>query len=333
MNRARIGVIGLGRFGAQHARVLAQLPHVELTAVCSRSAKRAAGVASTHNVPRHYTDYRDLIRDPDVEAIDVVTEVDRHTEIALAALRLRKHVFSEILLTDSLDENDRLIDGAEKSGVTFMVGFLERFDVRRANVKQKIDAGELGELVSIYGRRNIWRGILDAPRFKPFPLAIQPGIHTIDQLLWMAGEDVREVYARTRSMAEPGRPDAWWAMLTFESGLVGVIEQSFFMPDRRLHWSNAGLEVVGTNGTAHVNEPNDAAWFWTRDATSSPDLYLSPELHGRIVGALEQELTHFADCVIGRRSPAHGTLREAMDALHVGLAIVESARTEQAVHL
>ncbi len=333
MNRARIGVIGLGRFGAQHARVLAQLPHVELTAVCSRSAERAANVASTHHVPKHYTDYRDLLRDPEVEAIDVVTEVDRHTEIALAALRLRKHVFSEILLTDSLEENDRLIAGAEESGAVFMVGFLERFDVRRANIKQKIDAGELGELVSIYGRRNIWRGILDAPRFKPYPLVIQPGIHTIDQLLWMAGEDVREVYARARGMAEAGRPDTWWAMLTFESGLIGVIEQSFFMPDRRLYWSNAGLEVVGTNGTAHIAEPNDAAWIWTGDATSSPDLYLSPELHGRVVGALEQELTHFADCVIRRRNPAHGTLRDARDALRVGLAIVESARTERAIHL
>ena len=333
MNRTRIGVIGLGRFGVQHARVLAQLPHVELTAVCSRSAERAGSVASTYNVPRHYTDYRDLIRDPDVEAIDIVTEVDRHTEIALAALQRGKHVFSEILLTDSLDENDRLIDEADKSGAVFMVGFLERFDVRRGNIKQKIDAGELGELVSIYGRRNIWRGILDAPRFKPYPLVLQPGIHTIDQLLWMAGEEVREVYARTRSMAEPDRPDTWWAMLTFQSGLVGVIEQSFFMPDRRLYWSDAGLEVVGTDGTAHIAEPNDASWIWTGEATSSPDLYLAPELHGRIVGAMEQELTHFADCVIEHRNPEHGTLQDARNALRVGLAIVESARTKQAVHL
>ena len=333
MNRAKIGVIGLGRFGVQHARVLAQLPHVELTAVCSRSADRAAKVATETNAARTYTDYNELIRDPDVEAIDIVTEVDRHTEIALAALRLRKHVFSEILLTDSPDENDRLIDEAEKSGAVFMVGFLERFDVRRANIKQKIDAGELGELVSIYGRRNIWRGILDAPRFKIWPLVLQPGIHTVDQLLWMAGEDVREVYARSRSMAEPGRPDTWWAMLTFDSGLVGVIEQSFFMPDGRLYWSSAGLEVVGTDGTAHITEPNDASWVWTREATSSPDLYLSPELHGKIVGALEQELTHFADCVIGGRDPEQGTLQDARNALRVGLAIVESAHKEQAVHL
>lgn len=333
MNRGKIGLIGLGRFGVRHARVLAQLPHVELTAVCSRSAERAASVASTYNVSGHYTDYRDLLRDPEVEAIDIVTEVDRHTGIALDALRLRKHVFSEILLTDSLEENDRLIEQTEKSGAVFMVGFLERFDVRRGNIKQKIDAGELGALVSIYGRRNIWRGFLDAPRFKPRPLVLQPGIHTIDQLLWMAGEDVREVYARSRSIVEPDRPDTWWAMLTFESGLVGVIEQSFFVPDRRLYWSDAYLEVVGANGTAHFAEPNDAAWVRTGEATSSPDLYLSPELHGRIVGALEQELAHFANCVIKRRSPRQGTLQDARNALKVGLAIVESAREQRAVYI
>jgi predicted dehydrogenase len=105
------------------------------------------------------------------------------------------------------------------------------------------------------------------------------------------------------------------------------------MPDRRLYWSDAGLEVVGTDGTAHIAEPNDASWIWTGEATSSPDLYLAPELHGRIVGAMEQELTHFADCVIEHRNPEHGTLQEARNALRVGLAIVESARTKQAVHL
>ena len=96
MNRAKIGVIGLGRFGVQHARVLAQLPQVELTAVCSRSAERAASVATTYNVPGHYTDYRDLIRDPDVDAIDIVTEVgparrDRPRRASSAQTRLQRN--------------------------------------------------------------------------------------------------------------------------------------------------------------------------------------------------------------------------------------------------
>lgn len=333
MNSAKIGVVGLGRFGPQHARVWAQLPQAELVAVCSRSAERAREVAETYGARKCYTDYREMMQDPEIEAVDVVSDLARHGEIALSALQHGKHVFSEILLTMSLEETDRLIEGAEKNRALFMVGFLERFDVRRALIKRKIDSGELGQLVSLYGRRNAWRGFLDTARDKPYPLILQPGVHTIDQLLWMAQEKVKEVYTRTRSLVDPQHADAWWTMLTFESGLVGVIEQSFFMPDRRLYWSDVHLEVVGTLGTAHIKEPNDATWVWTPEATANPDLYLAPELHGRIIGALEAELAYFADCVIRNQSPALGTLQDAREALRVGLAIVESAEKGKPVHL
>jgi len=189
--------VGLGTFGLKHARVLAQLPQVELTGVCSRSAERAKEVATTYGT-KYFTDYRDMLRDSDIEAVDIVTEVDRHAEIGLAALEHDKHVFCEILATISMEESIRLMEKTEISQAFFMVGFLERFDVRRALIKQRVDRGEVGRLVSVYGRHNAWRGFLDAPRFKPFPLILQPGIHTIDQLLWLAQEEVKEVYTRTR---------------------------------------------------------------------------------------------------------------------------------------
>ena len=158
MDRAKIGVAGLGRFGVWHARVLAQLPQVELAAVCSRSEERAREVAETYGARKWYTDYVEMVQDAEIEAVDVVSDLDRHGEIALAALQNGKHVFSEILLTMRMEENDQLIEWAEKSGALFMVGFIERFDVRRAQIKQRVDSGELGQLVSLYGRRNVWRG-------------------------------------------------------------------------------------------------------------------------------------------------------------------------------
>lgn len=332
MNRAKVGVVGLGAFGLKHARVLAQLPQVELVGVCSRSAARAQEVAAMYDV-KCYTDYGEMMRDPDIEAVDIVTEVDRHAEIGLAALEHDKHVFCEILATFSIEESQQLLEKTELSRAFFMVGFLERFDVRRALIKQRIDRGEMGQLVSVYGRRNAWRGFLDAPRFKAFPLILQPGIHTIDQLLWLAQEEVKEVYTRARSIVDPRRADAWWTMLTFESGLVGVIEQSFFLPTKELYWSDVHLEVVGTQGSAHIKEPNDASWIWTEEKVENPDFYLAPEVHGRIVGALEAELAYFADCVIGERAPVLSSLQDAHEALRVGLAIVESAEKNKVVRL
>ena len=333
MDSIGMGVIGLGRFGARHTRVLSQLSRVNLVAVCSRSEARAREVAAEHGVAKCYTDPEQMLRDPDIAAVDIVTEVDRHADIALAAMRNGKHVFCEILLTTSLEETDQLIKATDEVGSTMMVGFLERFDVRRANIKRMIDSGDLGRLVSIYGRRSGWRGILDEPRFRPYPLVLQPGIHTIDQLLWLARDDVDEVYARTRSMVDPGRPDAWWATLTFKSGLIGVIEQSWFVPDSRLYWSDVHLEVVGTEGSAHIREPNDASWIWLPDSVEGPDAYLLPEVHGRITGALEAELAYFADHLVNGRKPEQGTLEDARSALRVGLAIVQSAESGEPVRL
>lgn len=329
----KMGVVGLGKFGEQHARVLSQLPHVELVGVCSRSQDRSKEIAERYDVPKSYTSHEVMLRDSDFDAVDIVTEVDRHTEIAQIAMENGKHVFSEILLSRSLEETDQLIQTAKRNSIHFMVGFLERFDVRRAQIKKRIEAGEMGELVSLYSRRNIWRGILDAPRFKSFPLILQPGIHTIDQLLWLAQDEVKEVYARSRSVVDTDRADTWWATLTFKNGLVGVIEQSFFVPDSRLSWCDVHLEVVGTEGTAKISEPGDSAWYWNTDATRSPDLFLAPELHGRVTGALEAELSYFADCVIENRPPELGTLEQAKKNLDAGLAIMASAERNEIIRL
>ncbi len=116
MDRAKIGVAGLGRFGVWHARVLAQLPQVELAAVCSRSEERAREVAETYGARKWYTDYVEMVQDAEIEAVDVVSDLDRHGEIALAALQNGKHVISEILLTMRIEENVQLWTGQRRSG-------------------------------------------------------------------------------------------------------------------------------------------------------------------------------------------------------------------------
>jgi len=113
LDRAKIGVVGLGTFGAKHARVLAQLPQVELVGVCSRSADRAKEVAAACDARRWCTDSHDLIQDPDIDAVDIVTEVARHAEVALPALQHGKHVFCEVLVTMSMEEMDRIIGALE----------------------------------------------------------------------------------------------------------------------------------------------------------------------------------------------------------------------------
>src|SRR5438309_394783 len=81
MRAVGYGVIGLGFFGEKHAEVVASLPQVELRAVCTRREERLQEVQYRLGVPRAYRDYHELLADPDVEAVSVVTHVDDHDRL------------------------------------------------------------------------------------------------------------------------------------------------------------------------------------------------------------------------------------------------------------
>jgi len=299
----------------------------EVVAVCSRSAGRAKEVAGTFGVRRWYTDARDLAGDPEVEAVDVVNEVARHAEVAQIALAAGKHVLVEKPLSARIDETEAVLRLAEEKKRIVMVGYIERHDPRRAMIRERISSDELGEIVSLYGRRNCGRQYLSKPRFQHWPLIIEPGIHTVDMLIWLAGSRVDRVYAVGRSQNEWNITDTWWATLEFASGAVGVIEQVWHIPEGAPgDWPHDNyLEVIGTKGTAQMRDPTDAFWMWASGATRIPDFYLSPEVAGQVTGALRNEFGYFARCVINGQQPALGTPDEVRHATKVALAVVESA--------
>jgi UDP-N-acetylglucosamine 3-dehydrogenase len=333
MRVIKVGVVGLGDHGVRHTRLFSEMPDAQVVAVCSRDAARARAVAGQYGAPRWYADYREMMRDPEIEAVDVVTEVGRHGEVVLEALRHDKHVLVEKPLSVSLEETDQVLDLAAECRRVLMVCWVERFDPRRALIRQKIEQGELGELVSVYGRRNAVGRFFDMPRFRRYPIVLEPGLHTVDLMLWFANQPVERVYAATRHMAEPGIAEVYWAMLTFKSGLVGVVEEIWAMPNGAPANVDAYWEVIGTRGTMQLRDPADSFSLWTPEGVKSPDTHIGPEVAGKLSGALRNEFGYFLDRVRDGQPPALGTPAEIRAAIQVGLAIVQSAETGQIVNL
>src|SRR5436305_7724312 len=131
------GVIGLGFFGEKHAEVVASLPQAELRAVCTRREGRLQEVRRRLGVPRAYRDYHELLADPGVEAISVVTHVDDHVAPAVAALQAGKHVLLEKPMARTAAECDRIIRTAKKAGTILMVGHICRFNPRYAIARER----------------------------------------------------------------------------------------------------------------------------------------------------------------------------------------------------
>ena len=332
MNRVKMGVIGLGWFGVKHCEALAAIPQVELAAVCTRTESRLAEVANSFDVPVACTDYNQLLADPEIDAVSIVTMWDQHTEPALAALAAGKHVFLEKPMASTATDCQAIVDAAAASDRAFMVGHICRFNPRYAAAKQEIDEGKIGRILSMYARRNIPATVTIDILEKIGPI-IGDGVHDTDLMLWYSGDRIVSAYAQSLSWRNKTHADLGWTMFRFDSGAIGVLENVWCLPDQTPFQIDERLEIIGTEGSIHVQETHPNFSIVDADGYRLPDTTYWPTHFGRLHGALVEELAYFADCVREGRQPEIITPEESMAAVVACLAAEESARSGEVVTL
>lgn len=330
MSRVVYGVIGLGFFGEKHAEVLASLPGVELRWICTRNDARRRAIKRRLSVPRDCSDYRDMLADPEVQAVSVVTHVDDHLAPTLSALKAGKHVLVEKPLARSVAECDRMIAAAERADRILMVGHICRFNPRYAIARQRIAAGEVGEIVSMYARRNIPAARSATVLEKIDPL-LGDGIHDTDLMLWFTDQRIETAYALTHRWRKLKHPDLGWAMYRFSGGAVGVIENVWCLPDGTPFRIHEQLEIVGTKGAIYVHGGDTNLVVQSADRMDCPDTLYWPQIHGEVVGALRTEIEYFVNCVAGGEKPEVVTPADARAAVAAVGAAVKSAQTGKVV--
>ena len=113
MNTLRIGVIGLGWFGEIHCDAIVGVPNLQLAALCTRRPERLKALAQKYGVKKAYRDYHDLLADPSIDAVSIVTMWDQHTGPAVDALTAGKHVFLEKPMASTVDDCRKIISAAD----------------------------------------------------------------------------------------------------------------------------------------------------------------------------------------------------------------------------
>jgi predicted dehydrogenase len=127
MKKLRVGVVGCGQIAQiMHLPFLSELPEFEIAAVCDISPKVVDTVGEWYHVSNRYLDYHDLIVQPDIDIVLVLT-MD-HAEVAEAAANTGKHLFIEKPLCFNLAEGDRILEAARCNHIKVMVGYMKRFD-------------------------------------------------------------------------------------------------------------------------------------------------------------------------------------------------------------
>jgi predicted dehydrogenase len=152
-DKLRCGVIGTGAIGIGHLLSLNSCPRAAAVAVAETNPQRAKEATERFKIPRSYNDYRELLDQPDIDAVTIATPNHLHAEMAIEALKARKHVLIEKPLATNLKDATRIIETAKKTKRTLMVGQNFRFNRYTQMAKMIIDRGELGE---IYHARVFW---------------------------------------------------------------------------------------------------------------------------------------------------------------------------------
>ena len=143
----KVGLIGTGGISRQHLPAYAEFSdEVKLTAVCDIFEEAAQERAKQANVSDIYVDYKKMLREADIDAVDICTNHDTHAEMTIAAAEAGKHILVEKPMGNDVQECRDMIAATDEAGVTLMIANLLRFSPAAKAVKQLLDDGELGTI-------------------------------------------------------------------------------------------------------------------------------------------------------------------------------------------
>jgi UDP-N-acetylglucosamine 3-dehydrogenase len=331
MKKIKWGIIGLGWFGEYHGDALAGLPNAEVYALCTRTESRLKELGAKFGAKKLYTDYNEMLADPELDVVSVTTMWDQHAEPTLAAIKAGKHVFLEKPMASTVADCQAIVDAAKASDKYFMVGHIVRFNPRYWAAQREIAAGKIGKIVSIYARRNVPVSIGAAVLPKIGPI-IGDGVHDTDIMLWYTGAKIETAYAQTLNVHGHKYPDLGWTTYRFDSGAIGVCENVWCMPDNKGYFPDERMEIIGTEGGIYLQETYPPLQVVDTKGSYTPDPTYWPEIRpGVRGGALAEEINYFLNCVINQTPPTVITPEESMAAVVACLAAEKSAATGQVV--
>jgi predicted dehydrogenase len=247
----RVALIGAGGMASRyHHPSLASFPDVEIAAICDLVEPKARQSAERFDIPRVYTDYKQMLAEVDPEAVWVLMPPQHLYEPAAAVLHQGRHLFVEKPLALTTVQARTLAYFAEERKCLTMVGFQRRHIPAMTDLRRRVEErGPIhhASVKFVKATRNLatHAGFYDG--------AIDPltsdGIHAVDNLRWLCGGEVVDVAASVRTRYIPGPiPNEYIALITFSSGAVGLL-QSSYVTGRRIF----SAEFHAQNVTAYVD--------------------------------------------------------------------------------
>lgn len=319
----RLGIVGLGWWGARLAKAAADSGACTVTACYARSADGRERFASDHGC-QPAESFDALVSAEDVDAVVLATPHSTHREQIEHAAERGKHVFVEKPLTLTVEDGTAAIRAAEDAKVVLQVGHNRRRQTANRRIKEMVDTGELGMLHLLQGHICVPKDQVPRPGWRSDP-AESPvggmtalGVHLIDTFRYLAGPITR-VHATSKQLWAAGRlDDVTVVTMEFARGPLGYLGTSIVLPRSTV------TTVMGTGGSAWNEDDGGHLYLQRLDEDARHEL---PVEH---VDTIADELAEFARCIREVDRPETSGA-EGIEVVAVLEAIRESDRSGEVV--
>jgi len=326
----RIGVVGLGVMGRNHARAWGEVPGVELVAVADadpNAVERTTRGRTLHG----FTDAHAMLGAMELDAVSIAVPTSHHEQIAIDAMERGIAVLIEKPLAGDAAAARRIIACAERTGVVATVGHIERFNPAVLELERRLGEDPLGRIFQIKSRRT---GPF-AARIRDVGVTIDLATHDLDIMRHVVGAPVTRVYAETAQQLHSTHEDLFTGLIRFANDVVGLLDINWLTPTKIRE-----LSVAGERGMFVVDYLSQNLTFYENsdaDPNFDPLAMVSGVSEGNMVRyaiprvePLRAELEAFAAAARGERSVGV-TLADGLAAVLLAELALESARTGRAI--
>jgi len=304
MNKVRVGIIGVGYLGIQHARILSYLEEAELKAVADIDFQKALQIGNRHGV-RYFQNYEEMI--DDIDAAVVATDTSAHFSVSMNLLKQGKHVLVEKPITATVEQGEQLVELAAKNNLIFQVGHLERFNPAVEAIENMISEPKFIEVQRL--------GSFSA-RSLDIDVVMDLMIHDLDIIMALIKDDVVAIKSSGIHVVSE-KTDIANARLEFKSGCVATLTAS------RVHQGKVRkLRIFEPTSYYSIDYIDQEVKIFPLDGrqTDIKTLKIQKE------EPLKKELKNFLECIeAGKNTKVTGA--EGLRALRLAYDVIREAET------
>ena len=323
----KYALIGCGRISTNHIKAAVN-NQLELVAVCDVVKEHMEQLLLKHgleqdNTIKRYTNYREMLKENDIDLVSIATESGLHGQIALDCIKQGIHVIIEKPMAMSLKEADQIIALSEEKGVKVSACHQNRFNVAVQEMRKALEAGRFGKLShgSVHVRWNRGREYYEQASWRGTwaqdgGALMNQCIHGIDLLRWMMGDEVESVYGVTKQQFHDylEAEDVGMAVVKFRNGTVATIEGTTNVYPQNLEetlylFGEKGTVKLGGNSTNNIDvwefadeTDADKKNKGLKEATSNVYGNGHTSLFADVVDAIENDRKPYVDAYAGRRA-------------------------------